>query len=291
MGSAVAVRLAEAGHPVTVWNRSPAAVGCSAGAGAATAGTPREAVSGAEVVLTFLADGDALLQVLRGPDGALAGLAPRTVLLDMGTSGPAAVAVAAELVAAAGGWFVDAPVSGSVAAAQSGTLMVMAGGPAAALDRARPVLAPLSRTVHHVGAVGSGATLKLTVNAIVFGLTEAVAEALVLAELAGIDRAAAYDVFCDSAAAAPAVTYRRDAFVHPEDATVSFRLALAAKDLRLARALAGRVGAPLPQLSATLAVVDAAVAAGYADADLAALAGHLRDVAAGAGAAPGTGEL
>ena len=120
----------------------------------------------------------------------------------------------------------------------------MAGGAAADLDRARPVLDALATTVFHLGPLGSGAAMKLAVNTVIFGLNQAVAEALVLAEAAGIDRAAAYDVLAASAAGAPFVGYKRAAFLEPDATPVAFALDLAAKDLRLIADLARDVGVP-----------------------------------------------
>jgi 3-hydroxyisobutyrate dehydrogenase/2-hydroxy-3-oxopropionate reductase len=118
--------------------------------------------------------------------------------------------------------------------------------------------------------------MKLVVNSVVHGLNQAVAEALVLAEKAGVDRAAAYDVFTTSAVAAPFVQYKRESFVHPDSAPVAFALDLVAKDLRLIGDLAGSVGARMPQRDVTAALVDESVTRGYGERDLSALAQFLR---------------
>jgi 3-hydroxyisobutyrate dehydrogenase/2-hydroxy-3-oxopropionate reductase len=113
----------------------------------------------------------------------------------------------------------------------------------------------------------------------VHALNAALAEALVLAERAGVDRTAAYDVIASSAVAAPFVAYKRESFLHPDDAPVAFALDLVAKDLALADALAGRVGAPMPQLAANREVVRRALEAGLGARDLSALATLHRDAA------------
>ena len=118
--------------------------------------------------------------------------------------------------------------------------------------------------------------MKLVVNSVVHALNQAVAEALVLAERAGVDRAAAYDVFAGSAVAAPFVQYKRESYVHPETAPVAFALDLVAKDLRLIDELARSVGARMPQLAANASVVDEALRSGYGDRDMSALAELLR---------------
>ena len=119
--------------------------------------------------------------------------------------------------------------------------------------------------------------MKLAVNAMVFGLNQTLAEALVLAEKAGVERELAYEVIANSAVAAPFVGYKRAAHEHPESAPVAFALDLVAKDLDLAAALAGDVGAPVPQLETNRRVVGEAIDAGLGDADLSAIARHLRD--------------
>jgi 3-hydroxyisobutyrate dehydrogenase-like beta-hydroxyacid dehydrogenase len=167
-------------------------------------------------------------------------------------------------------------VSGSVATAESGQLTLMVGGEADDLERARPALAPLAKTIVHIGPLGSGAAMKLAVNTVIFGLNEAVAEGLVLAEAAGIDRALAYDVIAASAAGAPFVGYKRAAFVEPEGTPVAFALDLAEKDLRLIGGLADSLGVPMPQARTNLDVVRAAQDDIDRGADFSAVATHLR---------------
>jgi 3-hydroxyisobutyrate dehydrogenase-like beta-hydroxyacid dehydrogenase len=153
----------------------------------------------------------------------------------------------------------------------------MVGGSADALDRVRPVLAILGKQVFHLGGNGAGATMKLAVNAALHGLNQALAEALVLAEKAGIDRSAAYEVFASSALAAPFVHYKRSAYERPGEQPAAFTLSLVAKDLALAMNLAAKAGARMPQLATNQHVVSAALEAGLADADMSAIATLLRD--------------
>jgi 3-hydroxyisobutyrate dehydrogenase/2-hydroxy-3-oxopropionate reductase len=275
----MAGRLAAAGHDVTVQNRTRSTAQAVADRhGARVAGTAREAASRADVVLVSLTDDEAVRATYRGPDGLVAGLRPGQVVADTSTVDPETVRAMGQDVAAAGAALVDTPVSGSVSTVEAGTLLVMAGGDEAALDRARPALEAFASRVVYLGPLGAGATMKLAVNAMVHALNGALSEALVLAEKAGIDRTVAYEVIGASAVAAPFVAYKREAFLHPEDAPVAFALDLVAKDLALAQALAARVGAPMPQLVANRAVVDRAVQAGLGDADLSALATLLRGV-------------
>ena len=190
MGSAMARRVAGAGHGLTLWNRNPARARALAASvpGAAVAATAEEAVRGCDVVLSVLADGEATCAVLL--DTAVLAALPRGgVVCDLATSGVAAAGELGAALAAVGVRFVDAPVSGSVPAVDAGTLLVMAGGEAAAIAAAEPVLAAFARRVVRVGDVSAGQAMKLAVNLVVHDLNAALSEALVLAEHAGIGRA------------------------------------------------------------------------------------------------------
>ena len=282
MGTPMARNVGRAGFELVLYNRTRAKAEKLAGElGARVAQTPRELAAAADVVVTMLADQAAIDAIYQGPDGIVAGLGGAgqagKVVVEMSTIGPAAVAELAGAVRAAGAELVDAPVSGSVSLAAAGELTIMAGGPEEALARVQPVLEAIGKRVFHLGGTGTGAAMKLAVNNVIYGLTEAVAEGLVLAERAGIERARAYEVFANSAAAAPAVLYRRPQFEQPGSHPVSFSLDLAAKDLRLILALAERVGAPMPQAERNLEVMEGASAAGHGDEDLAAVALYLRE--------------
>jgi 3-hydroxyisobutyrate dehydrogenase/2-hydroxy-3-oxopropionate reductase len=273
MGGAMLGRLVAAGYRVTAYNRTPER---AAGLGVPVAGTAPGAVGGAAVGRGSGADDDAVRAVYSGDDGIVAGLAPGAVVLESSTIAPATVrALAADVVSRAA-VVVDTPVSGSVALVERGELTVLGGGDEEALERARPVLGAFASRIVHLGPVGAGAVMKLVVNSVVHNLNEAVAEALVLAERAGVERAAAYDVFTASAVSAPFVQYKREAYVHPESAPVAFALDLVAKDLRLIDELAREVAARMPQSAATRVVVDEAVRAGLGGRDMSALAELLR---------------
>ena len=277
MGTAMVGRLAGAGHHLTVHNRTRAkAEAAAARHDAAVAPTPREAVREADVVLVSLADDAAVRAAYGGPDGLVAGLAAGQVVADTSTVDPETLRGLESAVVAAGAALLDTPVSGSVSTVEAGALLVMAGGDASALERARPALEAIASRIVHLGPLGAGATMKLVVNAMVHALNGALAEALVLAEKAGLDRASAYDVIAASAVGAPFVAYKRDAYLSPERTAVAFALNLVAKDLALADALAARVAAPMPQLATNREVVQRAIAAGLGDADLSALATLLR---------------
>ncbi len=277
MGAAMVGRLADAGHDVVVYNRTTArARQLAERHGAGVAATPKEAAATADVVVVSLADDAAVRAAYLGPEGLVAGLRPGAVVADTSTVDPATLQGLRAGVAAAGATLLDTPVSGSVATVEAGQLLVMVGGPAEALAQAEPVLAAFARRVIHLGPLGTGATMKLVVNSMVHALNIALAEALVLAEKAGVERSAAYEVIASSAVAAPFVLYKREAYEHPEDTPVAFALDLVAKDLDLAAELAGRVEAQMSQLATNQAVVGRAIDAGFGEADMSALATHLR---------------
>jgi 3-hydroxyisobutyrate dehydrogenase/2-hydroxy-3-oxopropionate reductase len=277
MGSAMARALARAGHDVVVQNRTRSS--CEALAGeihARIADTPAEAATAADVTITMLADDAAVAQVYGGPDGLLAGGHAGAVFVDMSTVSAGVLEAFADRAGAGDVLLLDSPVSGSVTLAESGQLTLMVGGTAQALERARPALESVAKTIVHIGPLGSGAAMKLAVNVVIFGLNQALAEGLVLAEAAGVDRALAYDVIAAGAAGAPYVGYKRAQFVEPETAPVAFTLALTEKDLRLITETAAALGQPLPQTAVNLELIRAASTDGRAGRDFAAVADELR---------------
>jgi 3-hydroxyisobutyrate dehydrogenase-like beta-hydroxyacid dehydrogenase len=277
MAGAMVGTLRRAGLDVTVWNRTPErAEAVAATHGAATAATAADAVRGADVALSSLADDEAVLATYLDDEGAASGARPDQVLLEMSTIAPSTVARVGEAVGPSGAAFLDAPVSGSVPTVEKGELTIMVGGDAAGLERARPVLDALATNVFHVGALGAGATVKLAVNALVHAIDVGLSEALVLAEKAGVERSAAYDVFAAGAAAAPFVLYKRPAFEDPDRAPLTFTLDLMAKDLDLILSLAKAVDAPMDQAERNREIVDRALAAGFAGRDMSAVADYLR---------------
>jgi 3-hydroxyisobutyrate dehydrogenase/2-hydroxy-3-oxopropionate reductase len=279
MGSAFARRLAAAGATVIVQNRTRSRADELAAAldGAVrVVDTPAEAAAAADVTISMLADDAAVRAAYAGPSGTIEGARPGGVLVDMSTVLPATLRALESAVRATGSGLLDSPVSGSVTLAESGQLTLMIGGEAADLERARPALELLAKTIFHLGPLGTGAAMKLAVNAVIFGLNGAVAEGLALAEAAGIDRGVAYDVIAGGAAGAPYVGYKRQAFVDPEHAAVAFALELAEKDLRLIRETADAVGQPMPQTALNLDVIRAAARVAGEDADLATVAVELR---------------
>ena len=278
MGSAIGRAVRAAGHDIVVWNRTRGAADDLAHElGGRAVDTPADVAATADVTISMLADGPAVDAVYGGENGLLAGARAGTVLVDSSTVPPAVLRRHEAAIRSRQAGVLDAPVSGSVALAESGTLTLMVGGEADDLERARPVLEAYGSTIFHLGPLGSGAAMKLAVNTVIFGLNEALAEGLVLAERAGIPREKAYDVLAASAIGAPFVGYKRAAFLDPDGTPVAFAADLAAKDLRLIAELADAVDLPLPQSTTNLAVIDAVIAAGDGGRDFSTVAGHLRD--------------
>lgn len=285
MGLPMARNLLAAGFPLTVFNRTSERCEPLVGEGATVAASARELAAASDVVVTMVADAEAVRALLEGPDGILAGAAPGLVLAEMSTIGPLAARELAALCAERGVEMLDAPVSGSTAVAEAARLTVMVGGEEAAFERAKPVLAAMSKAQLHLGPSGAGAAVKVGLNVIVAATTVAVSEALVLAEQAGVEREAAYEAIGSSAVASPFVEYKRAAFLDPDGTPTAFALELMAKDLELARELGERGGVPLPGAAGSAEAIALAAELEGADEDLVRVADALRRLAADSTAA------
>ncbi|HEX4443891.1 MAG TPA: NAD(P)-dependent oxidoreductase [Galbitalea sp.] len=191
MGGRMARRLAEAGHDLRVWNRNPAAA-----AGLATAASPAELAAGTSIVIGCLLDDIAVERVYLADEGLLAGVSTGTLLIEHGTFSPALAERIAARAAEKGCAFLDIPVTGGPEGADAGTLIGMAGGASADLDRARPVLAAYAAAIHLAGPIGSGLRLKLVNQLLVSVHMAAAAEAGALLRVTGTDPATARAVLC-----------------------------------------------------------------------------------------------
>lgn len=277
MGSAMAHAISRAGFDLVVHNRTrDRAAALATQVGCRIADTPAQAAASADVVISMLADDAAVRETYEAADGLLAGAASGAVLVDMSTVRPDTVTALESAARRAGAGILDAPVSGSVQLAEAGSLTLMVGGEASDLERARPVLEAVSKAIFHMGPLGTGAAMKLAVNTVIFGLNGALAEGLVLAEAAGIDRALAYDVIAAGAAGAPYVGYKRAAFLDPDGTPVAFSLDLTDKDLGLITDYAAALGVELPQTAVNRALVRRAAAGGRGSHDFSSVAAELR---------------
>lgn len=266
MGSRIAANLGRAGHQVTVWNRTRDAADDWVGEnGGAVANSLPDLGASSEFIITMLADGEAL-EAVYDDGGLIDGIEGKTAI-DMGTSGPVSFERVRARVEGAGGVIIDAPVSGSIAAAEAATLLIMVGGGDDDYEKVESVLDSVGNPVH-VGPTGSAAVLKLAVNSVLYGLSQAVAEAVALAEMSGVAPETTMDILAKGAAGAPMLTYRREQYLHPGTAPITFTVDLARKDLALALEHARRVGAPTGQLERTAELLDDLIVRGLGDRDM-----------------------
>ena len=268
MGSRVAGRLLDTGNTVygTDLTRSQPLID----RGLVWRDTPREVAAAADVVFSMVTDDAAVQAITSGPDGILAGLAHGKVYVDMSTISPQASRQVAEQVRSVGAQMIDAPVSGSIPQAETGTLAIMVGGEETAFRVVQPLLAALGQTVTHVGTNGQGLLLKLAINISLAVQTLAFSEGLVLAERGGIDPRLAAEVMSTSSIGSPMLKARVPLLLDlPEQAW--FDITMMHKDIRLARQIAYDLQIPLPSASAADHVLARARNLGYAHRDLAAL--------------------
>jgi 3-hydroxyisobutyrate dehydrogenase len=277
MGRPMAANLAAAGLLAGVYNRTAArADDFAAEYGVEPFPTAAALAETVDVFVTMLADDAASAAIYLGEGGFLEGTRPSSVALEMSTVSVSHVRELAERLAVGGSRLLDVPVSGSIALASDGALTLMVGGDAETLERVRPVLDAMGSRVFHVGPVGGGAVMKLAVNTVIYGLNGALSEGLVLAERAGIERDRAYEVFAASAIAAPFVHYRRALFERPGEGPVGITMNLAAKDLELILELAEVAAYEMPQAELNLDVLRRAIADGFSEDDVTAVAQMLR---------------
>lgn len=253
MGLPLCQRLLEAGHELTVWNRSPEKCTPLTTAGATLASSARDLAQQVDVILVCVSDTAAVESVLTGEpgqeNGLLQGLSAGKTVVDFSSIDPAATRQFAATVQAQGVQWIDAPVSGGVAGAETGALVIMAGGDEQAVDAVRPLLGVLSQRVTRMGPNGAGQVTKLCNQLIVAANAVLIAEAVALAEKAGVDASklapALAGGFADSKPfqlLAPRMSARQ---FEP----VQWRVQTLLKDLDMAVAHARRTGSPTPLAS------------------------------------------
>jgi 3-hydroxyisobutyrate dehydrogenase len=275
MGAPMAANLARGGFAVRAWNRTASRAAPLAEDGAAIAGSPAEAVKGAGIVITMLADGPATEQAVAGPDGFLAdaGVLAGTgglIWVQMATIGMDWTARLAAAAARHGVTFVDAPVSGSQGPAQTGQLAILASGPDQVRDVLAPVFGTLGRAIAWLGPAGHGTRAKLVLNSWLVDLTEMTAETLAFARHLGLDPAAIADLLRSTPLGSPYAAQKASAML-AGDFTPAFALKHALKDAELAAAAAQASGAELTLTRALLPRWRRAADGGLAEDDLAAI--------------------
>jgi 3-hydroxyisobutyrate dehydrogenase len=269
MGGPMAANLARSGVDVRVWNRTSSRAEPLAADGAVVAATPAQAVRGATVVITMLADGAATEQAAAGPAGFLAN-APGLIWVQMGTVGIEWTTRLAGIAAAHGVVFADAPVSGSEGPARAGQLTILASGPDEVRDVLAPVFGVLGRATAWLGPAGNGTRAKLVLNNWLADLTETTAETLAFARHLGLDPAEIVDLLASNPLGAP-YAVQKARLMLAGDFSPAFALKHALKDAELAAQAGQASGATLTLTNALLPRWRDTAASGHADDDLAAV--------------------
>jgi 3-hydroxyisobutyrate dehydrogenase-like beta-hydroxyacid dehydrogenase len=282
MGSRIAGRLLE-GNQLHGTNRTISRASGLTARGMAWRGTPREVAETAAVIFSMVTDDAALEAITSGPDGILAGLAPGTIYIDMSTVSPQASRKLAQRVRALGASMLDAPVSGSLTAAEDGTLAIMASGPEDAFRTVEPLLHRLGRTVTYVGANGHALLLKLAINISLAAQMLAFSEGVLLAERGGIDPALAAEVLTGSAIGSPMLQARAPLMLNLPD-QAWFDVQLMHKDIRLVLEAARQLSVAVPSAAVADGMLARAEELGYARRDIAAFFEVLARMAGAPGA-------
>lgn len=265
MGRPMAGNLVRGGHEVTVWNRTPG----KDVEGAQSAGTPAQAAEGAEVVWICVSDTAAVERVLFGESGAAYTLAEGAIVVDSSTISPSATRGFAQRLESRAVRYVDAPMTGSKVAAEAGTLIFIAGGEEAILEKLHPLFQSMGKQVFRMGETGKGQSAKLAMNLQIALIYEGFAEGLTLAKKMGVDPETILPLVQASMVKSGVVEYKAP-FVLRRDFSPNFPLRLMHKDLRLALDAAKEAKVKLPGLEAVEEVYDLAVEDGHQDLDYAA---------------------
>jgi len=271
MGLPMARHLCAAGYVVTVYNRSAQRGALAKDFGAGVAASPRAAAAEADVLITMLTDPAAVRAVMEGPEGFLAGAKKGLVWIQMSTLDITSTRAFAQAAAEQGLVFVDCPVTGSKKQVEAAELILLTGTDPASLERVRPILMCLGKTVIETNALGGGTALKLCMNLVVAQMTTALAEAVSLAEATGIDPAHVFQAL-RAAPALRCVYYdlKSEALLRKEFAP-AFSLANLAKDVGFMVAEAQARGLELPVTEAVRKLLQKAKAQGHGEQDVSAV--------------------
>jgi 3-hydroxyisobutyrate dehydrogenase-like beta-hydroxyacid dehydrogenase len=276
MGEPIARRLLDAGHSLAVWNRTASRADGLVAAGAHVLASPADAWSHADVCVTMVLDDEALRDVTVRDRGLLAAGGPdHRVLVDMSTVSIAASREVAEGAARAGVGYLRAPVSGNPSVVEAGNLGIMVSGDEEVFRRVEPLLRDIGPNVFFVGGAEEARALKLALNLMIGGTAQLIAEALVLGEANGLDRARMLEVMGTSAVGSPFVKYKTAALI-ADDYSPTFTSAAMYKDLALALEAGHDSGVPLPITAAVQQLVQACLSTGMAGADLMSLLPRLQ---------------
>jgi 3-hydroxyisobutyrate dehydrogenase len=270
MGTGMAHNLLAAGFDLRVWNRTKAKAEPLAERGAAVASSPAEAAEGAGILLTMLADGDAVEAAVAGPSGALNGLGDGALWVQSSTIGVNDTERLGALAAELRVGFVDAPVLGTKQPAEQGQLTVLASGPEDARERCQPLFDAIGSRTLWVGEAGAGTRLKLVVNTWITGLLASLASTIALAGALDVDPEQFLGTIEGGPMGPPYARLKGD-LMKAGDYPTSFSVTLAAKDVRLAMEAAAARGLDLPLLRVIARQFAAAADLGFRESDMAAI--------------------
>jgi 3-hydroxyisobutyrate dehydrogenase len=272
MGAAIAQRLMNLGHEITVWNRTPAKTTPLAAAGAKVAATPSQLAASSEAIITILTDAAAIDAAYHGRDGLLSAGISGKLFVEMSTVRPETERKLAAKIREKSAAMVECPVGGTVGPAKDGKLFGFVGGEAADVARARPLLDQLCRRVEHVGPVGAGASMKLAINLPLLVFWQAFGEALALCRSLGLDPARIVDIFADTSGGPNVLKGRGPvlaaALQGKDTGPITVDIDAMRKDLRTMVEEAQSLGTSLPVTSRALECYDEASRAGLGKGDI-----------------------
>jgi 3-hydroxyisobutyrate dehydrogenase len=275
MGAAMAANIARAGYPVTAWNRTPDRAPELADLGVVRASSPADAVSETPFVVICVSDTPDVEAVLFGKDGVADAARAETLIIDCSTIAPSGSWDFAARLRVRGLRMVDAPVSGGSEGARNATLTIFVGGEERDVERARPILNALGRTITHVGPIGAGQAVKAVNQVILAGTYLGVAEGIVLAIKAGLDVEQVVAALGGGAAQSWVLANRSGRMIDNEY-PLGFKVALHRKDLAIALELASQLGAVLPVSALAAQLETGLIGGGHGDDDMSALARAIR---------------
>ena len=274
MGAPMATNLAKAGFLLTVWNRTASKMEPLLRVGVKPGKSPAAAASEVEVLITMVSQPQDVEQVVLGPEGVLEGLRPGAVLIDMSTVSPATSRKLAGAVTTKRAEFLDAPVVGSKGPATEGTLVILVGGLPSTLERVRPLLSAMGKTIIHAGGVGAGSALKLATNLMLAHLAAGFAEGLLLVQRTGLDPKKYLEVL-DASTFRSSWYQTKGAGMIKRDFSAHFALKHMHNDLRLMEELAREVKTSLPVTRAIAQLFEQSEASGKSDLDYSAILAQL----------------
>src|SRR5438128_10837217 len=270
MGSRMARQFLDKGFPLTVWNRTPEKARPLVDRGAKLARTPRELAETSDVVVSCVADPNAVSRLVFAEDGVRPAARPGFAYIETSTISPGLMKRVAEVLEAKGAEVLEAPVTGSKTGADKGTLLLMVGGKKEVLDKLMPVLMVMGTKAVHCGPIGHGSVVKLAGNTLITYMLEGFCECLVMAKKAGVDPDKMLEVVMASGFASPYYTFKAAA-VAKRDFEQHFSVDLLVKDQTLMLEEAASLKVPMPGLAVLREMFQAARAQGWGQEDIAAV--------------------